>query len=266
MEASYLEHFFLYFLTGAFAGTLSGLLGIGGGVIVVPALMLVFLHLGLSHAIVMHVAAGTSLAAMVVTTASSFFAHRGRGVEITPIFKRLFPAVLFGVVSGAILADFIHSHVLRIIFGVFVFFIGLRQIFLIEVPTHRKLPGSLGMNGMGLLIGVKSGLLGIGGGVITIPFLTYCNVPMRQAIGVATLISFTIAVTGTISLSITGMNETGLPPYSWGYIYWPAVLGIVCASPFFARFGAYLSHRVHVMKLKRVFGVLLLLTGLHMLY
>jgi len=259
------ENFFLYMLTGAFAGLLSGLLGIGGGIIVVPSLVWIYEAQGMPYPVLMHFAAGTSLASMVVTTTVSFLAHRKRGVDVWPIFHRMIIFVAMGVVVGAMFANLIHSHILTVVFGILILVIALRTLFVHEVPEHHALPGPVGMGSISFIIGGKSGLLGIGGGVLTIPFLRYCNVPLRQAVGVSTLCSLTIAMVGTLSLMITGQGEPGAPQWTTGYVYWPAVLGIILLSPLFAPIGVALSHRLPVKVLQRIFAVFLLFTGLRML-
>ena len=259
------DYFVMYLITGAFAGTLSGLLGIGGGTVVVPCLMWVYAHQGLPNDMLMHIAAGTSLASMVVTTLFSMLAHRRHGIQIGHIYKRLVIGVVIGTVLGAIFADYLHSHVLRVAFGMFLLVIAMRMMFMPNITSKSGLPKRTGMSIMSLLIGGKSGLLGIGGGSLSIPFLTYCNVPLRQAVGASTACSMTIAVVGALTLMITGFHEPGLPAGSIGYVYWPGVLGIIIASPAFAFVGTHMSHRLPVHVLKRIFAVFLLLTSLHML-
>jgi uncharacterized membrane protein YfcA len=123
----------------------------------------------------------------------------------------------------------------------------------------------LAMTGMGLVIGTKSGLFGLGGGVITIPFLSYCNVPMRNVVGISIACSLTVAIIGTVGFILTGLHAANLPPWSTGYVYWPAVAGIALTSPIFARYGTRLSHQLPVVTLKRLFALFLILVALHML-
>lgn len=255
-----------YLLIGIVAGTFSGLLGIGGGLIVVPALALVFKLASMPSNIIMHMAAGTSLAAMVVSSFSSMRAHYRHGINIWIVYKRLFLGILLGTISGVILASFLRSEILQIIFGLIVIIVAFLMLLNFQPAPHRRLPGFLGLSLVTFLIGIKSGLLGLGGGIITVPFLLYCNVPIRQAIGTSTAVSFTIALVGTVTFILTGVFVADLPHWSTGYIYWPAVLGIGIVSPFFATLGAALSHRLPVGILRRIFAVFLLVIGIRMLF
>lgn len=254
----------LYFVLGAFAGTMSGLLGIGGGVVVVPGLALLFRLQHFPADLIMHLAAGTSLAVMIGTTLRALYAHRRNKTKFWYIYRRILPAIVIGVVVGAIVAHYLNSRVIAIIFGVFIFMIGIHLLLGKKVNPHRNLPGPLGMWGAGLLIGGKSGLLGVGGGSVMVPFLLYCNVELRTAMVVSIATSLTVSIVGTIAVGITGMHASGLPPFTTGYIYWPAWIAVVLGSILFAPLGAALSYRISVNWLRRLFAVFLLLVGLHL--
>ncbi len=255
----------IYLSIGAGAGLLSGLLGIGGGLLVVPSLAFIFMQQKVFPEMVMHQAIGTSLAIMIFTTARSLLAHLQKKIEFWSIYRQLLPGVAVGVVLGSILAHFLHSSVLAIVFAIFVLVIGVKMLLASKVNPKRQLPHRKGMAGMGLVIGGKSGLLGIGGGALTIPFLTYCNVPMRQAVVVSVATGLTVAVIGTVIFTITGLTVASLPPFSFGYVYLPAVAAVAIGSVITAPIGAGLSHRLPVNLLKRIFGVFLLFVGVHML-
>lgn len=255
----------LYFILGAFAGTMSGLLGIGGGVIVVPGLAFLFRLQHFPTNLIMHMAAGTSLAVMIGTTLRALYAHRRHKTKFWYIYRRMMPAIVIGVILGAILAHYLNSHVIAIIFGVFIFVIGIHLLFGKKVNPHRNLPGPLGMSAAGLVVGGKSGLLGVGGGSVTVPFLLYCNVEMRTAMVVSIATSLTVSIVGTIAVGITGLHATGLPSFTTGYIYWPAWIAVVLGSILFAPLGAALSYRIAVTWLRRLFAVFLLLVSLHLL-
>lgn len=257
---------FFYLLIGAFAGSMSGLLGVGGGLVVVPALVLVFRHLGMPPAYLMHMAAGTSLAIMIVTTFSALLAHLGKQASVWPILQRLLPGVVIGTIVGALLADQLASHVLRIVLGVFILIVGMRVALLVKPKPQRTLPGRWGLWGVAFFIGAKSGLLGIGGGAVTVPFLTRCNVPLRDTMGISVAVGFVVSVVGTLSFLATGLNEPHLPPWSTGYVYWPGFLGVALATPIFAAFGTRMAYRLPTHLLKRIFGVFLWMVGLHLLF
>jgi len=254
----------LYFVLGAFAGTMSGLLGIGGGVVVVPGLAFLFRLQHFPTQLIMHLAAGTSLAVMIGTTLRALYAHRRHKTKFWYIYRRLMPAIVIGVIFGAILAHYLNSRVIAIIFAFFILIIGIHLLFGKKVSPHRNLPGPLGMWGAGLVIGGKSGLLGVGGGSVMVPFLLYCNVELRTAMVVSIATSLTVSIVGTIAVGMTGMHATGLPPFSTGYIYWPAWIAVVLGSILFAPLGAALSYRIPVLMLRRIFAVFLLLVSLHL--
>lgn len=259
-----MTYFFLYMLIGVIAGTLSGMLGIGGGLIVIPLLAWLLKLQGISNVLIMHMAAGTSLSIMIFTTFSSLYAHTKRGVKVWHIYRRLMMGIIFGTFLGAVFAHFLHSDILEIIFAVFIFIVAIRMLFALKTKASRTLPGRLGMLGMALIIGGKSGLLGLGGGAITIPFLTYCNVPVRNTIAVSAACSFTIAVIGTITYILTGQQAINLPVWSLGYIYLPAFLGIVLTAPLSAQLGAYFSHKIPKQMLTKILGWVLLVLAIRM--
>jgi len=261
-----LENIAIYFVIGICAGILSGMLGIGSGVFVVPALAFVFAREQFSPNIIMHIAAGTSLATIAVTTSRALLGHLKHKVSFWPVYKRIFPGVVMGTIAGAVLAHFLHSRTLSILFGVIVFLLGLKMFFPSVKEGSRKLPGTLGCSSVGFLIGGKSGLLGLGGGIMLTPFFTHFGMSMRQSVVVATAVSVTVSIVGAISFSIIGLHATGLPNGSTGYIYWPAWLGIIVGSVSSVPLGVWLSHRTPTMILRRVFAVFLLIVGVHMLY
>jgi uncharacterized membrane protein YfcA len=257
-------YFLLYLLIGIIAGTLSGMLGIGGGLMVIPLLAWLLKLQGVSNVLIMHMAAGTSLSVMIFTTFSSLYGHTKRGVKVWNIYRRLILGIIFGTFLGAIFEHFLHSDILEIIFAIFIFIVAIRMLLALKTKASRTLPGHLGMFGMALVIGGKSGLLGLGGGTITIPFLTYCNVPVRNTIAVSAACGFTIAFIGTISYILTGQHATNLPAWSLGYIYLPAFLGIVLTAPLCAQLGAYFSHKIPKQVLTRILGGVLLILAIKM--
>ncbi len=250
---------------GCFAGIMAGLLGIGGGLVVVPGLAWLLQNTGIPSSHIMQVAEGTSLAIMIPTTIRALFAHLKHKAEVWPVFKRMLPSVIVGALLGAILAHVVNSNVLRILFGFFVLYMAFRLWFVIQPKPQHQLPGPVGMNIFGLIVGAKSGLLGIGGGVLTIPFLTHWNVRMQDAVAISNAVSFTVSIIGTVSFMVSGLMVVGLPQWSTGYVYWPAWLPVSLFSLVFAPMGVWLSHYFSVKVLKRIFAVFLLIVAIQML-
>src|SRR3989339_130709 len=197
----------LYFLLGAFAGTISGLLGIGGGVIVVPGLVFLFKWQHFSPLYLMHLAIATSLAVIICTALRGLLVHIQQGFDDWSIFKKWLPAIILGTMTGAVIAHFLSTHILSICFSVFLLFISVRMFFIYTPKSSRTLPRSWIMNLIGFIIGAKSGLLGVGGGSISIPVLVYFNVPMRRAGIISLGISLTIAWVGTISMLLLSWHS-----------------------------------------------------------
>jgi len=234
----------LYLCLGAVAGTLAGLLGVGGGLIIVPVLALVFREAGMDPELIMHLAIGTSLATIVLTSLSSVRAHHRRGAVLWPLVWRLSPGIVLGALLGAVLADAMHGLWLSRFFGVFELFVAVQMAMGLRPAPHRGLPGAAGMFGAGGLIGTVSAIVGIGGGTLTVPFLSWCNVEMRKAVATSSACGLPIALAGALGFVLTGLDARGLPAWSSGYVYWPAFLGIVVASVAFAPMGAALAHRL----------------------
>ncbi len=255
----------IYVLLGMFAGTLAGLLGIGGGILVVPGLAWVFEHYQLVPHASMHMACGTSLAVMVLTTGSSLYTHLGRKIEFWSIYKQLLPGIIVGVLLGAIFSTQLSSRTLATVFGVFVILMAIKMFFSRESHGEHRLPGMPGMSGVGAIIGAKSGLLGLGGGVITIPFLTYCGVNMRRSVVVSVMVGMTISSIGAVAYMLIGWHYPTLPRWTVGFVYLPAWLSVAVMSALFARVGALLSHRLPVGILKKIFSIVMLAIGIHML-
>jgi uncharacterized membrane protein YfcA len=257
--------FLLLASMGAVAGMLAGLLGIGGGIIIVPVLALVFDHQNVSLTVLMHVAIGTSLATIVTTSISSIIAHQKRGAIDWQVFRIITPGILAGALLGSYLAKLIPGETLRIIFIMFMFFVAVQMARGMTTKPHRRLPGPAGLVSTGVVIGAVSSIMGIGGGSMSVPFLTWCNMQVRRAVATSASIGLPIAVAGTAGFIYTGWGVEQRPPWSIGYINLPAYLGIVVASTLFAPLGARLAHRISELLLKRIFAVFLVIVGLYML-
>jgi uncharacterized protein len=254
-----------FILLGAFAGLTAGLLGIGGGLVVVPGLAFLYQWTPIPHEYLMQAAAGTSLAIMIPTTLRALQAHLRHPVSVWPVYSRLAIGVIVGAIIGAFLAHVVNSKVLEILFGVFVLYMAVRLWRESRVETMGQLPGPLGINTFGAIVGIKSGLLGIGGGVLTIPFLTRWSVPIRDAIAISNAVSFTVSIIGTVSFIISGLLVSGMPSWSTGYVYWPAWLPVAVASLLVAPWGVKLAHYFSPTILKRLFSIFLLIVGVQML-
>lgn len=260
-----MEELVIYLTLGAFAGTLAGLLGVGGGLVIVPVLALVFAHQGVSPDVIMHLAIGTSLATIVFTSVSSVRAHHRRGAVLWPAFWRMTPGIVVGAMVGALVADRVPSRDLQAVFGIFELLVAAQLALDTRPGPHRRLPRWPGMGLAGLVIGSVSAVIGIGGGTMTVPFLAWCNVKMQQAVGTSAACGLPIAVAGALGFVSFGWDAPGLPRGAYGYLYLPALGGIVLASVLFAPLGARLAHALPARLLKRFFAVFLALLGLRML-
>ncbi len=256
----------LYLLLGAFAGTMAGLLGVGGGLIMVPVLVFIFAQQGMSPEVIVHLAIGSSLATIVFTSMSSVRAHHAHRAVLWPVFWRLTPGILLGAWVGALIADALPADALRRVFAIFELAIAAQLAFAGKPAPHRTLPGTPGMLGVGGVIGALSAIIGIGGGSLTVPFLVWCNINVRNAVATSAACGFPIALAGSAGFIWAGWGETGLPAFASGYIYWPAVGGIVLTSMAFAPLGARLAHRLPTATLKRFFALFLATLGIKMLF
>jgi uncharacterized membrane protein YfcA len=253
----FLEIALMYLAVGLIAGLLAGLLGVGGGVVIVPMLVFCFVKQGVQPDLIMHMALGTSLASIIFTSISSFMSHHRRGSVEWSIVRRITPGILIGTFLGSVVASRLSTGFLKGFFCVFLFSVATQMILNKKPKATRDLPGSVGMFGVGSTIGVASALVGIGGGSLSVPFMMWCNVAAHRAIGTSAAIGFPIAIAGAIGYMVNNLGAEGLPAYSLGYIYLPALVFIVCFSVFTAPLGAKLAHALPVDKLKRIFSLFL---------
>lgn len=258
--------FAAYLLVGACAGLLAGMLGIGGGVVLVPALAYAYAFQGLPESSLMHLAVGTSLAAIVPTAASSVYAHHRHRAVQWPLVKAMGWGLVPGAISGSLAAGMVPGVWLARGFGIFGACVAVQLFWNANAQGRRPPPGRtvLALGGFG--IGFLSALLGIGGGSITVPWLAYCSVDIRRAVATSAACGLLLGVVGAIGFLATGWSAQDLPPGATGYIYWPALGGVVLASIAFAPVGARLAHRLPVATLKRAFALLLLAVGINMLW
>ncbi len=252
-------------IVGVFVGIIAGLLGVGGGVIIVPVIVWLY-HTTFPSDYLMQIALGTSLATIVATSLSAIYAHQRHQAILWKVVWQLTPGIIFGALLGAWVADNLSSHILHRVFAIFLFIIAAQMGFGKPPAPHRQLPGNFGMNLVSSVIGMVSSLLGIGGGSLTVPFLTWCNISIRNAVATSSACGFPVAVAGTIGFIFNGFNVPNLPEGSIGYIYLPAFLAIVPTSLLFAPVGARLAHTLPTIVVKRFAAVFLAIVGAKMLY
>lgn len=259
-----METLLIYLAVGAIAGFIAGLFGVGGGLIIVPVLVYLFSQQGMHSDYLVHMAVGTSLATIVFTSISSVRAHHQRGAVLWPVFWKLAFGIVVGALLGAAIADWMSSVVLRRFFAIFEWLVAIQLLIGFKPKPTRTLPGNAGLFGVGSIIGTVSAIVGIGGGTLTVPYLVWNNVDMRKAVATSSACGLPIAIAGAAGFVITGILQTKLPGWSIGYLYLPAFAGIVIASVLFAPLGARVAHWLDPAKLKRTFGVFLLLLGTYM--
>lgn len=254
-----------YVLLGLFAGFAAGLLGVGGGLFIVPVLAFIFSSHHFPEQYVMHLALGTAMASIIFTSISSARAHHLHGAVDWKVWREISPGVVTGTLIGTVLAAYLSALFLKVFFVLFVFYVGTQMLLDIRPKAARAFPRLPGMFAAGGVIGMVSSLVGIGGGTLSIPFLTWCNVTLHRAIGTSSAIGLPIAIAGTVGYAANGLVVRGtLPVHSVGFIYWPALAAIVAASMLTAPLGAKLAHRLPVKRLKHVFAFLLYALGTRM--
>lgn len=258
-----------YPLLGAFVGFFAGLLGVGGGGIMVPVLTSLFVAQGFGSDAVVHLALGTSMAVIVLTSLSSLRAHHNHGAVRWEIVRFITPGILAGTFAATFIASRVASRPLALFFVIFMSYVALQMLVNIRPKPSRELPGPLGLSGVGAAIGGVSALVAIGGGSLSVPFMMWCNVKVHHAIGTSAAIGLPIALAGTIGYLVNGWGDAAMPPHSLGFIYLPALVLVSAVSMFTAPLGAKLAHRLPVATLKKIFaGVLMALCAkmLHSLY
>lgn len=258
-----------YLALGALVGFFAGLLGVGGGGIMVPLLTTMFAAQGFPTEHLLHVALGTSMASIVFTSLASLRAHHAHGAVNFRTVRHITPGILTGTLGGSFIASRIPTAPLALFFACFTLMVSLQMVSNAKPQPTRQLPGPLGLASVGTGIGLISALVAIGGGSLSVPFMTWCNVRMKEAIGTSAAIGLPISLAGAVGYLITGSGVTGLPAHCWGYLYFPALLSISVVSSCTAPLGARLAHRLPVTTLKKIFsGVLLLLSAkmLHTLF
>ena len=260
-----LEWILSFLVLGSFVGFMAGLLGIGGGGIMVPILTSIFLLQGVAVDNVVHLALGTSMASMVVTSYSSLRAHNSRGAVIWKVVKGMAMGILLGTFLATFLASYLSSLYLAIFFVFFMAFVSF-QMFLNKQPNpSRSLAGRTGLFSAGSGIGAISALVSIGGGSLTVPYLTWQNVELKKSIGTSAAIGLPISIAGTLGYLVNGWGHSSVEAYTLGFVNLPAVLLISVTSFFMAPLGARFAHKLPVPILKKIFAVLLVILSIKML-
>lgn len=254
-----------YLLAGALAGLLGGLLGVGGGLIIVPALVFSFQARHVAPEVLTHMAIGTSLATIVFTSASAVKTHHEHHAVRWELVKVIAPGIVLGTLTGAMLAHLLQGRTLQLVIGSFAILMGLQMGFGRQPgggnTVPRPLPSAAGLATGGGLIGMASAIFGIGGGSLTVPWLSHYGVRMQEAVASSSACGLAIALSGTAGFILTGWHAPHLPEHSLGYVYLPAFAGISVTSLLFARAGARLAHRLPAATLKKIFAVLLIIVG-----
>jgi len=269
----------IFLIIGALAGFAAGLFGVGGGTIIVPLLFIVFTQMGYSPDNIMHLALGTSLATIIVTSISSLMAHNKKGGVMWPVFKNLAPGLALGCFFGAGIAGQISGLYLQLIVGVFLLWVAYKMFFGVKKKVasqtdniggleyaQTELPSKPKQLAAGGVIGIASAIFGIGGGSLTVPYLTRYNVVMQKAVGTSAACGLPIAIAGALGFMFFGMQQQVDVPNTVGFVHIYAFLGIASMSFFTAKLGAKVAHILSPEILKKCFSVLLFVVGIYFLY
>ncbi len=254
-----------YLLLGSVAGLIAGLFGLGGGLVIVPVLVFSFEAQGMAPEVLTHVAVGTSLATIIVTSVSSIRAHHQLGGVLWPVFWPLTAGLSVGAIVGVKTAGLLSGPSLQMVIGCFAIVMAIQMAFGLKPKAARVVPANPLLAMVGGFVGWASALFGIGGGSLTVPYLSWTNVKMQQAVGTAAACGLPIALMGALTNVHQGWQNPLLMEWSLGYVYLPAFFGIILTSALFAKFGAKLAHKLPADRLKRFFALLLFAVGIKFL-
>ncbi len=251
---------------GVVAGFLAGLLGVGGGMMLVPAMTWILTQRGVPSGPAVKMAVATSMATILFTSLSSVRAHHRLGAVRWPIVRSFAPGIVVGgLLAGAGAFSVIKGQALALFFGVFISYTALQMLLDKKPSASRGLPGPWGLAGVGAGVGFISGLVGAGGAFMSVPFMTWCNVPPRQAVGTSAALGFPIAAAATAGYVVSGWNLPPALPGAFGFLYLPALVLVAVASVTFAPMGARMAQRINVALLKRFFALMLFALAASML-
>ncbi len=254
-----------YLLAGVFAGLVAGLLGVGGGIIVVPVLILTFEAQGFRVEHLTHMAIATSLATIVFTSSSSVYNHHRLGGVRWDVLRAMLPGIALGAIAGVLLVIQLDGALVKKLIGIFAMLVAVRMLTAGRHSGQHALPGRPWFTLAGLGIGGASTMFGIGGGTFSVPFLSRYRLRMQEVVGTAAACGLPIALVGALTNMVAGADMNDAPAWSIGYVYLPALFGVAMASMFCARVGAQWAHRVSSSVLKRIFALCLLVVGLRFL-
>ena len=251
----------IFLLLGALVGFLAGLLGIGGGFTMVPVMVEVFQNQGIGVSHLLPLAIGTSAASIVFTAFSSARAHHKRGAVLWPIVLAMSPGLVLGSLIGPQIASALPMRVMAAIFGSFTWFTAARMLWAKPPKVMHALPGKPVMFGVGTVIGLVAGMVGTGGAFLAVPFMTRCDIKVHSAVATSAAIGWPVAMASAIGFVFAGWHATDLPSYSLGYVYLPALAGIVVMSMLLAPVGARVAHAWPVARLRKAFSIMLWILG-----
>ena len=261
----------IYLVTGTIAGLLAGMFGIGGGMIIVPALIYIFKAQGMPIDVITHVGIGTSLSTIIITSISSLRAHNIKGGVNWDVWKRMAPGLVIGSLMGAGIASIIQGDSLQAIIGIGAFLVGLKMLLLrnksLEENDFSRLPSPIKQTSLGVFIGIVSAIFGIGGGTLTVPILSYCGLRIQHAVGTSAACGLPIAASGAIGFFVFGqflspVVKEALPIGVYGFVHIYAFVCVSFASFLTAPIGAKFAHKLPAATLKKAFAVLLLVVGI----
>jgi uncharacterized membrane protein YfcA len=255
-----------YLGVGAITGFFAGLLGIGGGAIIVPLLVILFEAQGLPKDHLLHLAVGTAMATILFTSVSSARAHAKRGAIRWDLALKMTPGILAGGVVGSWITGLVSGAVFGALFAAVIVLAGTSMLLEFKPKPSRQPPGMAGMSSAGFAISALSAFAAVGGAFLTVPFMLWCNVPLLTAIGTAASIGFPIALSGTIGFVASGWDNPALPPYSLGFVFLPALAGVIVASVLVAPLGAATAHRLPTKWMRRISALLLYAIATKMLF
>ncbi|MCE3043495.1 sulfite exporter TauE/SafE family protein [Legionella sp. 16cNR16C] len=256
-----------YCLTGLFAGLMAGLLGIGGGIIVVPALFFLFeQNPAISNDLAPHLAVGSSLAVMIFSSLAAIRAHHQRANVSWSVFNHIWPGLVSGVILAAVIARILPADWLKAFLGVFLLGAAIRMRTGLPSRPEGSFPAAWINHSFSFFTGLISGLLGIGGGLMIVPYLAYCGVNIKKIAGISALCTLAVGAIGCLAFTISGLTDRELPYGAYGYVYWPAVIPIAISSILFAPVGVSLNYRLPVRRLNIIFIIMLVVTAVNLLW
>lgn len=254
-----------YLLAGIFAGITAGLFGVGGGLVVVPILIFIFHWQGVDPAVLTHMAIGTSLATIMFTSASSVYKHHQLGGVLWTVFKPMAVGIALGAVAGVMTAVQLEGEQLKKMFGIFAILVSIKMMFKVQPEAKKPLPEWPVLVFAGTIVAWVSSIFGIGGGTLSVPFLSRFRLQMKYVVGTSAACGLPIAVFATLSNVVVGAGVETRPEWSAGFVYLPALLAIVMTSIYFARVGASLAHYLPGALLSKLFSAFLMIVGIKFL-